>query len=634
MIDESSSEGARRLFPEGSVVLVTKSGTIELPPDKLSLQNIGQKAFCLASIPRAWTLPFFSISGHLYREYSTEGTDRGTIVLPWIEPAMQAASQVGIRPDECVLVRSSGSGEGMSARGKFYSASGPLSDLNGVLQRCLKQLVDDPALRSEEIPLIIQRCATPIRTRGHLSNERRCYQEARDWMGEFEAAEAGRSQAFSINLRRWRNKLSLDLTKDLACDRSTYISEVLKAPAHWAFEKQARVHFEWVWNGRTVYLVQADEDLSSGGHNPEDEHTGRSYKVVNFSPKILKQVTPVNAAPFAKLGNVLTYLELGSPCAPLYLLDDQDIIARLANGERPPDLLSDLEELVKGSLVIRTDVATPELEAKQLLPRTDEIRDARAALEWMIDKSNVLTKTRHDCAFIFHNFIPAQSAAFAYADPKSPLVQIESLWGLPEGLYYNSHDQFVVDTLKPNIDSVSASDVSRFRVQERRNFKRFFVSTTPSGKWETLTLKAPYDWKRSISTEVAQHVAYESRRIAKVANRSVSIMWFIGISKEIAITFGIPWYHEAYDLEGKRPALTNRTKTPFDKSFVIETSEDVKRLKREDFVTPQNRIRIQPSDPELLRDKDTLRNIGEVAKAKGQRLCSKVPFCVTRITNC
>jgi predicted house-cleaning noncanonical NTP pyrophosphatase (MazG superfamily) len=614
---EQPARDDRKLFPARGVILVTKSGVTTLLADAVSLQNVGQKAFGLTTLPSPWTLPFVCVAADLYRDYKAETRDRAKILREWANRIQQAVGQVGIGPDDCILVRSSGRGEGLAARGKFYSESGHVRDVRDVLEKLLAKLAEDSALQAEEIPLLVQKCASPTKITGHLSNERRCYEEPRDWLGEMEAADTGHPQRFSINLRRWRNKLSLNLDKKLECELSTHIAEVLKAPANWAFEKQARVHFEWVWDGKTVYLVQADEEIGSGGHNPEEEHSNRAYQAVTFTPKILKRVTTEHAGRFAKLDNALTYLKLGLPCAPLYLLDDESTIRGLSEGKVPQDLVRDITELVKGSLVIRLDVATEDLPEKQLLPRTDEKRDAQAAIEWMTKESKALLQFRHDCAFIFHNFIPAQSAAFAYADPTLPTVQIEALWGLPEGLYYNSHDQFVVDTLKPSVAAIAATDVARFPVRERKNFKQFFVSTTPTGKWETLKLAPPYDWKPSISHDVARQIAYDSRRIAAVVGHPISIMWFIGVPKEISEAVAIPWYHEAYNLEGNRPHLTHRTKTPFDKSFIIETSRDVEHLKREEFVTRQNRIRIQPSEPELLRDRDTLRNIGEIAKSKG-----------------
>jgi predicted house-cleaning noncanonical NTP pyrophosphatase (MazG superfamily) len=615
---EASRRVDRRLLPDRSVIFVSQSGVVELPPGAISLDNVGQKAFGLAALPPAWTLPFFSVSAALFRDYSAQPRSRDSLLTRWIKSLRGAAEQTGIQAADEVLVRSSGRSEGIAERGKFYSEPGVMQNIGVVLRSCLEQLARDTDLRNEDIPLLIQKRCSPLKAKGHLSNERLCYEESRDWMGQFEAAESDRSSPFQINLRRWRNHVPANLDDMLSCDLSTHISEVLKGPADWASQKQARVHYEWAWNGRTVYLVLADEDVGSQGHDPVEEHNSRHYHAIAFTPEVVKRVTADAAAPFGKIRNVLKYLKLGLPSVPIYILDDQHIIEELSSGKVRPGLLSDLAKLVMGSLVIRTDIATDDLDARQLLPRTDEIREASVAVEWIIEQSKILSHSGHNSAFIFHNFIPAQSAAFAYADPKLPFVQIVSLWGLPEGLYYNSHDQYMVDTLKADISSVSAATVPRFPIQERRHFKRFYVSATEKGSWETLTLRAPFDWKGSLSPEDARQIAYESRRIATADNEAVSIMWFVGVPKEIAPVSVIPWYHEPYDVTQKQPSLTTRTKTPFDRCFVIKSTQDVELLKSGfEVTTRQNRIRIQPSEEKLLRDKNTLRNIGEIAKAKG-----------------
>jgi hypothetical protein len=352
----------------------------------------------------------------------------------WTKSINEAANQVGIQPDDKVLVRSSGCSEGMKERGKFYSAPGVMRNIRTALVSCLEQLASDSDLQNQNIPLLIQKQCSPIKAKGHLSNERHCYEETRDWMGQFDATEAIPPSQFKINLRHWRNKLASDPSDRLSCDLSTHISEILRAPADWAWKKQARVHFEWAWDGKTVYLVQADEEIGSHGHDPVEEHRSRTYHATTFAPQVVRLVAD-DAARFGKIRNVLTYAKLALPTAPLYILDDQDTIRKLSHGGIPTGLAADLGELVKGSLVIRTDIVTDSLEERQLLARTNEIRDAEAAAMWMIKQSKALSTLGKDCAFIFHNFIPAQSAAFAYADPKLPFVQIVALWGLPEGLY-------------------------------------------------------------------------------------------------------------------------------------------------------------------------------------------------------
>jgi predicted house-cleaning noncanonical NTP pyrophosphatase (MazG superfamily) len=608
---------SNRLVPHGRITFVSSSEPSKLPATSISWQNVGQKAYGLAALPRAWTLPFFVVSPDLFDEYRRQKNKREKTIAKWAPAITRAAQSVGIHETDEIVVRSSGSSEGMARRGNLYSATGDMRNISSVIRSCLAKLTDDTSIADENIPLLIQKRCFPRKARGHLSNERRCYKESRDWMGEFEVSEAAAPSQFQINIRHWRKKFRPNVNNPLTCSLSALISEVLKHAAEWASQKNARVHFEWVWDGRRVYLVQADEEPTWAGHDPVKEHRGRQYNPISFTPSCLQRVTTNHARRFRKIANAFIYSKLGLETAPLYILDDQKVIQELAKGKPPTGLTKDISKLVTGSLVIRTDIGSDDIAARQLLPRTQEIRDQKTAIDWLVMQSKRLCSSGYNGAFIFHNFIPAQSAAFAYADPKSPFVQIESLWGLPEGLYYNSHDQFMVDTVKRELKTITPSDVQRFSIRERPNFKRFFVSTTPTGKWQTLTLKAPYDWQRSISEGDCRRIAYDSRRIAAMENHPVSVMWFIGVPPAVAKEPAIPWYHEAYDLTGRQPSITTRTKTLFDRSFVIRSPQDVEQLKAADFVTPQNRIRVQPSDESLLRDKTTLKTIGEIAKSKG-----------------
>lgn len=606
-----------RLLPKASIRLASRIEVAEISASEISWEVVGQKTSGVASLPTAWTLPFFGVSTELHRQYAAQPKQRKRLLATWSGSILSAAQIVGIQVNDDILVRSSGSSESMAERGSLYSAVGVMHSVEVALRNCLDKLITDSDSAGNKIALLIQKRCAPLKAKGHLSNERRCYEERRDWLGEFEAADAGASSQFQINLRHWRSELHPNPEKPLVCSLSTHVSEVLRIPAEWAFQKRARVHFEWVWDGNAAYIVQADEEVASDGHDPRKEHRARSYTAIDLEPRALRPVTAADAKRFQKIENVFIYLQLGLPIAPLYILDNQRTIRDLSVGKVSRALRADLSQLVKGSLVIRTDIATSKLELRQMLPRTQEIRDASEATKWLITVSKQISKLRCDSAFIFHNFIPALSAAFAYADPKSPFVQIESLWGLPEGLYYNSHDQHMVDTLKADVAQLpKGGAISRFPVRTKTNYKPFFVSTTESGRWETLAVRAPFDWKQALSRQECQRIAYDSRRIATAKGEAVSIMWFIGVPESMAGSSLIPWYHEAYDLTGRQPTLTTRTKTMFDRSFVVRSMADVEQLRALQVVTSNNRIRIQPSEDRLIRDKNLLRDIGKIAKAK------------------
>lgn len=612
----------QKLKPLYPVLLVTEDDTIEIPSESISPELIGEKAFGLSCLPKLWTLPFIVVSDKLLSHYHCcSESDREAMLKQWAPKIISAALSIGMKEQMPIIVRSSGYSEGLEERGKFYSAEGVLENILQPLVGCLQKLSSDTDLNKHKIFLVIQQYAIPVSAKGHLSNERRCYKEKRDWLGEFEDIKTRRSKAFQINLRNWRKKIIIGHRQNasLSCKLSAHVSEVLKIPATWALEQKQRIHFEWVWDGDAIYLVQSDQEHEVNGIDPTIVHQLKQDISFEFKPKCLKEINHEHAIKYNKIHNVFTYMKLKLPFTKIYVLDNQTIIDNLASGQASADLKQDISEIVKRSLVIRMDIATSDKAMRQLLPRTNEVRDLDSALEWLKRESAKIKGhgIHEEVVFIFHNFMPAVSSAFAYAAPGVRKVQIEALWGLPEGLYYNSHDKYIIDTQTPRGKELRYEDIDKFVVQEKINFKRFFVAPDKDGRWTTHPLKSPYDWIGSIQKkEWVKEIALESRRIAEEEGASLSIMWFIGISPWICSRPIMPWYHELYDPKISSRAPTQRTKTPFDKSVVIRTSEDIAVLQQE-AEKPRSsvrRVRIQPREENLLRDKDTLRLIGESAK--------------------
>jgi len=356
------------------------------------------------------------------------------------------------------------------------------------------------------------------------------------------------------------------------------------------------------------------------GVNPNDVYQTMPRPVTGFEPKCLKLISELQAVRYRKIRNVLTYMKLQLPIAPLYVLDDQVIIERLAQGDVSRTLESDLTQLIKSPLVIRIDINTTDMNKFQLLPRMEFHKLNDAAL-WLKEQSKWLrNETADDVIFIFHNFIPAISSAFAYAAPGERKVLIEALWGLPEGLYYNSHDEYIVDTQTSRGKQLKHDDMGKFKVIEKPQFKRYFISPDDEGHWVPKILKRPFDYCGSIQQEDwVKEIALESRRIAEEEDQSLSIMWFVGVPDTVFDRPVLPWYHEIYNPRVSSREITHRTKTPFDKSLVIKTGADIDELRREELSAHSKirRIRIQPLEEELLRNKDTLQEIGELAKKIG-----------------
>lgn len=622
---KNNSKTQSLFLPISSVVFVSENNYQEISKEDINPNIIGHKAFGLTCLPKLWTLPFLCISDELFSSYcDTQNIfQQNNILKKWAERIVTAASLIGISPSSKIIIRSSGKSESLEERGKFHSSKGSFDNLLIVLKNCISTLASEDELRKQKIPLVLQVYCSQNYANGHLSNERRWSKENRDWVVEYETFKTRSSNnSYKINLRNWRKIIDINSLKEepLSCSLSPHISNALKIAAAWAYELKIRVHFEWCWDGSKIILVQADLEHDSVGIDPIQINKPNRILSERFKPKCLKEISQDNIQ-YHKIENVFIYLKLNLiDKTNLYILENQDIIQKLSTGQNVDILEEDLRELVKDSLVIRMDIETDDRNKRQLLPRTNEVRSLEVAMDWLRKESNRFVsdpQNKEKIVFIFHNFIPAVSSAFAYAAPGNRNVQIESLWGLPEGLYYNSHDKYAVDTKNSKIETIHHEDVKNFTVDVKRNSKRFIIAPDSDGIWTSKSVKPTFYWRSSIKPQsLVKQIAYESRLIAEEVGEPISIMWFIGIPSEISKKSILPWYHEVFDPNIMNRAQTKRKKKYFDESFLIRKMADLRKLEIESNTTyPKiRRIRIQPCEDELIRDKETLKKIGEIAK--------------------
>ncbi len=607
------------LTPINPIVYVSEDGINTIKPECISKEVVGGKAFGLSCLPSQWTLPFIVISDIYLTQFRRADQEERLELLGSLSgKVIDALSFINITEDSDIIIRSSGCSEGMEERGKLHSTRGNVVNFQNNLEESFKMLIQDCDLDNYKIPIIIQKLVTVFSAKGHLSNERRAYEAKRDWLGEFEDAQRNEGHSFTINIRAWRKQLNVQeyFESALKCNLEAHVKKILYIPANWGTQKKLRIHFEWVWDGKNIYLVQADEDCSTKGVNPTKVYQETTGIPPDFVAKRLRLVTEEHGKKYHKIKNVFVYQKLHLPIAKLYILDDQELIRQLASGHVPEDLEDDIKHLVNSSLVIRMDIESDDLSKRQLLPRTQEERSLDGAISWLTEKcADILNKgISENVVFIFHNFIPAISSAFAYAVPGKRKVQIEALWGLPEGLYYNAHDKFIVDTKFSNVEKLN---LEKFTVDSTLNYKHFFVSPDKSGHWTTKILKPAFDWKKSIEKDQwINKIALNSRKIAEHEGCPVSVMWFVNVPKEVWPEQVFPWYHEEYDQNITPRIHEFRYKTPFDQLFVIQTVADFRNLKEESQKEKSyiKYIKIQPNEDQLLRNKDTLYEIGKLAK--------------------
>ena len=608
-----------RIAPICNVVYVNETEVKEIVTKDILADVIGVKAYGLTCLPKEWTLPFFVISADLFEDYRKTGC----ISERWFSLIKSAIIRVKI-PDGKVILRSSSVNETMQERGNLISEQADLCSLPDQLQDYCKQLMGIDLEKEARIPIIVQEYVEPAVWKGHMSNERRMSKENRDWHVEYDIAyndipNSAKLPVCSqpmIHLRNWRRQINVVpyLSCMLLCFQQK-AEDILPVVATWGTGFRERLHFEWVHDGTYVYIVQVDAEIDRCGTNPTkiaDPNTKR----IDEKLQCLHLITKADRDRFAEYNKVqcpLVYADLDLPTVPLYVLDNEEVILSLSNGVVPVELENDLKILTKHSLVIRVDVNSSEKELRQMQARTDEIRSYAQACDWLISESRkVVTQDSYKYIFIFHNFVPAVSAAFAYAKPNDSVVLIEALWGIPDGLYYYAHDKYVVDTKETNIEKMCED---KFDITEHIQYKNYFLAPLITGEWRIATVAVPYDWRSSISQESwKREIAKSSRLIANYYNQSVSVMWFVGVNNRDFGSCVIPWHLEPYDYQ-QVPTQITKKRFSTDKIKVISTISDLEEC--EQYEKSEGRVlRIQllPKELELIRNKDIILRIGAVAK--------------------
>lgn len=605
-----------------AIQLVTAVRVEDLPTSEISAASVGAKAAGLSTVPPAWSLPFFVISSSLYLAYRTSGFTAADW-QQWIHNIRIAAIAIGLRDNDTVLVRSSAVAETLAQRGRFVSEAGRLADILALLQRCCDKLSSDPDTKSETIFLLVQARAQPVVARGHLSNERRVSEEQRDWVCETEfVSEPKVAHTEAIAIRKWREGVEVNFDA-LNCNYAISITTTLRRVARWGSTQTGRHHFEWVWDGAHIFVVQDDMASHSGFADPRVLATELSSQIPTFQPRAIRQVTASDGSRFNKVHNVLLYRSLGLANVDIYILEDPALFESLLHNEVPNDLTRDLESLLKRPLVIRTDIDAGDVGQRQMLPRSDGVRTLFEAIDFLrraIQQLRAEGLPLRNIAFLLHNFIPSVASAWSYADPTGRKVLISSLWGIPEGLYYYAHDDFVVDLGQQASDVAQCAQPGRYSITRRIRFKRNFVAPNADGAWVTQEASARFDWRPSLTDNQVRAIASDSCKIARAESCAVNIMWFAGTPKRANLPQVIPWYHEESELASYTIRHRSKRKKHYtDQEYVIHNTADVERLAR---LTSQERQRIKtigidPQDDSLLRNKEFARAIGQHAKALG-----------------
>lgn len=595
------------LKPVASIDVVSGDDIRKIPPSKITSSKVGQKAYGLASLPRDWLTPFFVVEADCH---------------PSQRALDHCLKQFQFDALGEVMVRSSGADESILERGSNDSTSCAPEMVRQTIAALESSLPRKPRMERSRVHWVIQ---PKIHTaaKGHLSNERRVSKVDRDWLAEIEQTTGQSYESHPIAIRPWRDP-RVPAPEVLLCPYKANYVDCLEKVARWAFARQIRIHFEWVWDGNVIYIVQADESPEdASGSDPHEVVVVPNYFRDDTELEVFRRAAVSDFQSLPKLGNTKIYQKIGYQITDFFILSSEDELRTVVEkGVVSASLARDLAALTRAPLIIRTDGSEIPEDRRTMLPRSDELRSEAAAMNWLLKKFAPEVRKLHlldkSLSLIAHNFIPAVASAWCQAHPDKRRVRIESLWGIPEGLYWYAHDTFDVDTLE---QSISMQRSKRpFNIHKRLRYKSQFIAPDIDGRWVLHKTKAGADWNPSIQkTQWIEEIAWSSRLIALEAGHPVVVMWFIGVPKAAHTHEIIPWYHEKWYGAGPVVKAAPQRKTPLDKDYRISTSEDWDQLRsvcdsRNGHVS---RVRVVPEDPDLVRGQSFAKELGTYAKKYG-----------------
>ena len=517
----------------------------------------------MSVIPAAWRPPFFVLAAETFRLWRAEENNRESIVCD-----AATAIEINSRPwrdtwPRGLILRSSAENETLEDRGANESLRLAADFDTAQIGEALTSMFSSYGERgtSGAFSVVVQPLAIegPL---GHISNERRVSPTINQWRWERISPDADFG-----SFNSWRDKP--DIASSLASSgRPRDLNRAFGAVGRWITDlNRGPAHLEWTFDGSNLWLLQLDFEFErpDDGIDPNDWLRKTKHRPSKLPPED-SALSAIDLDPtkspscWRKVENVRRFAAVCTePYPPLVTLTG-DRLQRAVTQDRSK-LEVDLEAFAHGRVVCRTDCNTAGVK-RENLPRTNTVSTI-SAIDHMVSFLQRLTSegaTAEETCFIAHQFIPARSGAWVHADPTSPIVRIDALWGVPDGLQYLPHDTFEIDVQR---QAVSA---------ERIRYKPRFIQETPDGSWQELKAKRTLGRTKSLYTAEAIELALISHAFAKVSAKPQMIMWFCGIPIELGIGANLPWFSMP---PNPSLALVGETATPRWPRLVLKTLRDV-----------------------------------------------------------
>lgn len=589
-----------RRHPQGLLIhpaLASQPSDAQLDYSTMAL-HYGTKVAGLGILPPAWVPPYVAVPVWGFEDWATEHEGWVARILHKglsLEVALQLASENGRYP---VIVRSSAVGEELEDRGLYKSLRLDAGAGMDQLAAKIDEIYRDFQARAHHsaIGICLQRYV-PCELAGHVSNEVRVSATRNQWTYGIEAPafapERGLNSKFAD---------APDVQLPLTLTSPSGISAILRRICHWVNVRiDGRSHLEWCAGNGRFWIVQLDQESpTSLGVDPHAMPNPRGATRYGAEPVADGVFTPYRIeddSPWRKLSYLRDFWTGAEPPRyRLFFATGDAIGAALQREGGAAGLAAEIDLLTGGRSVLRTDCKAPSVKPFNL-PRTNTVDGATAAA-WLaatLAKLSAMGAADNEIAIILHRYIPAGAAAWTYYSPGDEIVRIDSLWGLPDGLQFLSHDSFEVDA---RTGEELAAAV---------RFKPYFLQEQDDGTWRYVQVARQYGRDRVLSREALRVMALETVAVSRKIKDRAQIMWFCDIPSELGLGQYLPWYRSnefaRFERPSRPPLPTRRVSNLADLGALGQKEERC--------------IILVSPEVELVRDDDTfLDRVIELASAR------------------
>ncbi|HEX8495368.1 MAG TPA: hypothetical protein VF658_21325 [Pyrinomonadaceae bacterium] len=582
-----------------------------------SASLIGTKAKNLLSLPRGWVPPFFVITTKAYRYWlldeAKDSLSPDLVGMIGQCKSALAESHKNAPQISGLIIRQSVDQEMLDDRGLYYSKRCKFNDrdVNHAIIESWDKF-SEMSKGSRQVAIIVQSYVIP-HAKGHLSNERRFSKSKGDWVYQYELPLSLGSDVLPVQA----TARSLTSAPNLSGKNISALEIRLKEVASLLLKRfPSRSHLEWVWDGKKLWIVQIDfetkrrnleNSLSIAGSLQNKEATPslvslKYFKKAEESSKSWHKVTCVQV-----------FKTLNLPYPYVYVLDDEDIIKNLCEvGDVGESLRRDLSRLCKCPIIIRTDIFTEEPFNSFLLPRTDVVWNVEEASKFLTDTAKYFKKagiSPSKFCFIAHHYVHAEASAWSSIDAYSKAVNIDSIWGSPDGLLYYPHDSF-------HVTEIPGSAVPS--IQKEVRFKPYSIKLDVSGNWIRRECGPAKDWKATLTKKEILTIYNYSQRISDYIGASLQIMFLVGVDRVHSKSGVLPWFYTSKivkDMEDSQKAH-NYSPQLFE-HLKVKNRQDINLLRFRSSLSGKRLLIHLIPDEEMLRAKDLVVELGSLSRQYG-----------------